>query len=513
MFSNADANRMKRLPFRLHEFTRVIWTSEDARSIWAPRIRGISKAWQELEVLSVSGDLRECAICYVPPDAFVDRVRNWSSEDLFGAPLQIHAQGSGYSTVAREPNSRDPIAFRVAVGRPKSVQAFLKAYDNQDDVLVGQLLGFPRCCTAFFRENWIDKQLYDTTWPMAIRSMRGGGGSGRAEIDVVPIREANIMWRWLGIRAVPHLPCSFHCEGTAALGRSFLELGRSKNFTKEIGWLEEILSWPLEWSCLHGIAEVRTPILKFTTNTDATPDQYIVRLSGSSFPASGVKGLRFPYRAPKQNSRVVKQSLPAVGTYRRRGTSSWCDESSENGFSSNEAMDSAHRPLLALLTRHFQDASAQGYALDLGCGNGALLAKIHTLFPRIIPIGVDIDESRARIAGDRLKCLKGEVVVGNIFDSQDIWPPDRQYSLSIVCVTRFFEVEPSRSAHLKEKILRNSANVLMYVYDDGMYRYKKSLANLIADAGFTQSGWDFQGHAAITVVPRNNDQLTWREQS
>jgi hypothetical protein len=57
----------------------------------------------------------------------------------------------------------------------------------------------------------------------------------------------------------------------------------------------ELLDWPVEWSALHGIAEIRTPVVKIATRTDPTPERYVVRWMGKSFPADGARGLMFPY--------------------------------------------------------------------------------------------------------------------------------------------------------------------------------------------------------------------------
>jgi hypothetical protein len=78
-----------------------------------------------------------------------------------------------------------------------------------------------------------------------------------------------------------------------------MAVGRDQGFAEEMGWLEEILRWPVEWSCLHGIAEVKTPILKLSANTDATASKYVVRRRGDRYPAEGARGLSFAYRLPQ----------------------------------------------------------------------------------------------------------------------------------------------------------------------------------------------------------------------
>jgi hypothetical protein len=54
----------------------------------------------------------------------------------------------------------------------------------------------------------------------------------------------------------------------------------------------------VEWSCLHGIAEIKTPLLKVSANTDATASKYVVRRAGDRYPEEGAKGLSFAFRLP-----------------------------------------------------------------------------------------------------------------------------------------------------------------------------------------------------------------------
>ena len=76
------------------------------------------------------------------------------------------------------------------------------------------------------------------------------------------------MWRWLGVRLIPHLPCNFKCEKSIDLAKKMLEIFRLGSYNMELEWLIEILSWPVRWTNNNGIAEINTPILKIRTNSD-----------------------------------------------------------------------------------------------------------------------------------------------------------------------------------------------------------------------------------------------------
>jgi len=67
-----------------------------------------------------------------------------------------------------------------------------------------------------------------------------------------------------------------------------------------MNWLEEILSWPVELTALHGIAEIKTPLFKISTNAGIIGVKHSVRWLGQSFPVEGARGLVFPYRAPER---------------------------------------------------------------------------------------------------------------------------------------------------------------------------------------------------------------------
>jgi hypothetical protein len=100
---------------------------------------------------------------------------------------------------------------------------------------------------------------------------------------------------------------------TIELAKKFIDIGRGTEYADEMDWLPEILSWPVECSALHRIAEIKTPVLKASPRTDATPCKYTVRRQGDSYPLEGIRGLNFPYRLPLQRilngSRELQRGL------------------------------------------------------------------------------------------------------------------------------------------------------------------------------------------------------------
>ncbi len=138
----------------------------------------------------------------------------------------------------------------------------------------------------------------DTTWQMAWNTINKSM-SRPHQIELSgDISENNILLRWLGITPVFHLPCSFSCNHTKLIANNLTQLARCNNFEEEAEWLEEMINWPVEWSALHGIAEIKTPIVKISTCTDATNEKHTIRYHGSYYPEKGASGLSFPYQQP-----------------------------------------------------------------------------------------------------------------------------------------------------------------------------------------------------------------------
>ena len=278
---------VERLAFELPEFTRLSWVSDAAREAWEPRLQRITRAWLELEWRSVVAGLRGCGVTMVSAVDLVDKAGDWTRHGLSGVPLE---------TCGESPGLGEPLVYRVVVGAADSGRAFREAWDAGDDREMGRLLGYPACCVEFSRRVSEDEGLTDTTWPMALGTVTPENGTRCIEVAGPP--EANSLWRWMGVRPVPHLPCRFDCQASVELGRTFVAAGRQVGFGEEMDWLLEILSWPVEWSALHGIAEIKTPVLKVSARTDATARKYIVRRPGTAYPVEGAEGLTFPYRMP-----------------------------------------------------------------------------------------------------------------------------------------------------------------------------------------------------------------------
>ncbi len=272
---------------------RVGWVTDRAQSVWAPRLTRIAAAWHEIQWLSVAAGVRPAATFTLASPVYVASARTWMNHRLSSVVLDVAAPAGG----RRRPT--------VAVAAVPRLQSMADAWLAGDEASIGGLLGYPACCCDAFglrRPSGAE----DDVWSVAASSVERADGA-TSEVRMAPPPVANLLWARLNVRAIPHIPCRFTCLATSALGEALLDVGRAAGYAAEVGWLREILSWPVEWSALHGIAEIKTPVLKLSTSARAAQGKQVVRFTGTSYPAEGASGVRFPFQQP---ARTFVQGIP-----------------------------------------------------------------------------------------------------------------------------------------------------------------------------------------------------------
>jgi len=252
-----------RLDFLLPGFTRVSWVNDSARQTWEPRFRRIRDCWREIEWRSAADGVRQGALLPVGTRLAMDiaaRPPVGVTTELLDPVKPI---ASRYECPTNLSSTRERGWF--GLGKPDHVCQLRDAVAGENHDEIGRLLGYPDCCRQAFIHVRIELEMADATWAMVL---------GASTESLNHPLETNIFWRQLGIRLVPHLPCSLACPQSLQLAAAMSEVGHRHGFAAPLAWLREILSWPLEWSALHGIAEIKTPVLRLSTSTDATASKY-----------------------------------------------------------------------------------------------------------------------------------------------------------------------------------------------------------------------------------------------
>lgn len=442
----------------LPDWTRLIWVSQAARELWQERLNNINGAWLRIERWAVVEGARQSALTFFEPSYLPEATRWATGHGLVLLPLAQVGVADQYSATPQAVEVGGKWQYRAVLTHAKLGKEWIEAwmdtgqggrYNGTNNRSLGELLGYPQCCIDFFEREWVQHGSVDTTWAMA-------ENSGAAQITEhahthtiadMPV-EANILLRWLGVRLVAHLPCSFYCTPTVQMARAFADVGRARHFQQWIDMIYEMLAWPIEWSAANGIAEIRTPVVTISSRTDPAPHRRVVQYRGWRLPEHAAQGLHFPYRV------AARRQVTEKPVFKRSLTPIW----ELNGFSSLQGMDEAHETLLRALSALLPERGDS--FLDLGCGTGRLMERIASDGWNVA--GIELDDARAGAA-------RTAVRRGNILDLP-LW--DQHFTVVGVMPGRLLEgATPEQCEAFRAALRRRADYVLLYAYGDWLTRF------------------------------------------
>jgi hypothetical protein len=269
-----------RLPFELAPFSRITWASAAIRSTWGERLSRVRRALEDGDRPSRWEGILAARIVKIYPY----REQEWVAEAR-GLGLDVERFEGSPGEVAADEEIQSGKAILVLAGRSEAMKQA-----RSDGTF--KALAVPDCCA---RQTLRAKHMALRSQEMALflSSVRNPEPGGSAVLRQA--WETNLFWRGAGIAPIPHVPCSMSCAQSTTLARDLLERMKTCGVEEEAEWLKDMLSWSLSWSALHGIAELKTPLFKMCTDTDATAERYELRLEGL-FPKEAPAGVGFPYR-------------------------------------------------------------------------------------------------------------------------------------------------------------------------------------------------------------------------
>ncbi len=259
---NASIRQLPRSepPARAHDrlslppFVRQTFADERQRAVWQPRFDAVVAALPRMALAAVSRDTIPAARVTV------------AASDV--AVLRAEASRRGLRLRVLSVTGEGGRSRHAVVGTRAAADAAERAWNTGDLAAFDQALGVPACCRQAAMAR-LERGQIDAVWQAA--------GAVSDVADVIPATPAtNVLFRPLGIDLLGYFPCSLDCEASRTRGEALLEAGAMHEREAEreaTGWLETILSWPAEWSALHGIAEVRTAIVNIAYVTDYTPSK------------------------------------------------------------------------------------------------------------------------------------------------------------------------------------------------------------------------------------------------
>lgn len=297
-----------RLPFRLPPFSRITWVDTAAQNHWGTTFKAISSELAKVTSPEQFCCSTHCCLTTIVPFEYFKLQQSLIS----GFNIQVIGETwPSHLEPLRRPNSDAATKIIVVIGPGEIVLEFARAWGAYDWKKVLILLGWPNCCAEQYINWQISGPWLDLCWHTASHS-EVETFSENTLVFKKPWPRHSLL-RSLGLVLYDHIPCSSECLHTEALGSTRLDLLRQIGLDDVADSLVEILRWPIEWTSLHGIAEIKTPLCKISTATDSLARKYTVRIHSSCYPVGSPSGVVFPFMPPGHlrvsNSRSFQRGI------------------------------------------------------------------------------------------------------------------------------------------------------------------------------------------------------------
>ncbi len=128
------------LDFKIPEFTRLGWTSENAAKVWSERLNLVRAAWQDIEVSSVVMGVRDACFVRLDREEVSVRLAEWRRQGL--ETVDIDRQTRDCAVRQRYTRSARFVVCKASVGAK-----ILQNWSARDHT---GLLGYPKCCSEAY---------------------------------------------------------------------------------------------------------------------------------------------------------------------------------------------------------------------------------------------------------------------------------------------------------------------------------------------------------------------------
>jgi hypothetical protein len=396
-----DELQLPTYDFKPPETFRVQWASLEIQNEYESKIAKLSQDFCRSELLTVFN--RERAGC----------ITTMSKEDLlYDSPALQEIRGNGCFIY---PLNYIPIVDSYS----NEVQPLQPGQDYQVRVLItnraeypnmnhlGHILGYPHCCVKFFDKYWSKLGYRDLVPCMeGIQFLELGKNTDISDYFEL----CNILIKGMGVRAVPHLPCSLKCHATNTFAHMFIKYLPNESYKLLI----DLLRMETNYSTYHGYAEVKNKLFKNVFN---------------SIPL----GYKLEF--------TLKQLIPLK-------------LNSNNGFTDKDSETRAHHEILNFISTIL--SMSENRILDLGCGDGSLLRKIGDLFPDTVLEGVEINKTVSE------KAESNQILVFNQDLNEFIF--NGKYSLIMIANQRIKEMDEAEHIKFFHNVKSSTKYLLIYDY-------------------------------------------------
>jgi hypothetical protein len=225
--------------------TRIVWASAKARAEWEPKVALAAQGYLAAERSTVASGARQAGQLWLGVRDYMEFLP-WAMEHGLTVRVVRWTGEVGGFTHSGYPEGDSMVV--VAFGRDLK-----QPYEA--------LFGYPECCQEFFAREFPNDPDPIPAW---------GAENVGPNLRIL----TNPLLRYIGARAVPHIPCGGGCQETEQLGEVFL--AHMPPECREP--VRELLALAATWDRYRGVAIVTTPHFKVIATSTARPVHEIVSI-------------------------------------------------------------------------------------------------------------------------------------------------------------------------------------------------------------------------------------------
>lgn len=268
-------------------YTSLNWKSPTSRDAWSEWFNRMSHAKSEAEWRSVldSETDRKAAIIHINNHNREDWLERVGENDLHYREIRYSEPYGGFAHEFSPTDKSDPnrITYSVIAENAdiadKMKEAELEMGGAERHDVVGELLGFPKCCRNFFANDWMEEGIRDPMYEISCNTESSEKIDDNPNKIIVkdPNVGTNIMWRYFGISYITHMPCSWECEDSIELARNRYRIMSENGYGEEADRINEWLQQPFDWSGYHGQAHIQNAHVTSKVNSSCYLDEKLVK--------------------------------------------------------------------------------------------------------------------------------------------------------------------------------------------------------------------------------------------
>lgn len=273
---------------------RIIWASRKAKQHWGGKLVGLADALAQVQLTGLLKNNRPGLLLRVSPTQLKHREKDLKEAGYAVVPLTSRIDHMRIGCMDTNALTADLLSFDCIIYSSSLRKVVKSAVENRDWATLFEILEYPVCCAPGHSNGDDDDDAPSPINPFKTAPFRNTRVN-REEQAISPAACQIPFFPAIGLSILPFLPCRPGCDNFARYVSAVESMARDTGNSAVVKQLRELWEWPMEWSVINGIHELKTPLFKMVYGTGQDGHDFSFKSEGTIWPYLGARGLTFPF--------------------------------------------------------------------------------------------------------------------------------------------------------------------------------------------------------------------------